>query len=71
MKRLNRLREEADTGARWRGHELRWSKPAGSYARQTQVGTCINCGREAFVDTLPPPNGIDISGEAVALSCGD
>jgi hypothetical protein len=30
---------------------------------------CIDCGMAVFVDTNPPPNGIDVSGQAVALQC--
>jgi hypothetical protein len=30
---------------------------------------CIDCGMEVYANTLPMPNEIDISGEAVALNC--
>lgn len=31
--------------------------------------TCTTCGMEAGTDHNPPPNGIDIGGEMVALNC--
>lgn len=55
------LRGEALSAAKWRGHDM--GPFLGSVAK------CTECGRQVHVDLNPPPNGIDISGEAVAVDC--
>lgn len=35
----------------------------------TAVAYCYHCGKEAYINSRPMPNEIDISGEAVALNC--
>lgn len=62
-----RLRREARAGARWRGHNLAPFRPLET--GRTWHATCTACGREVVIDVKPPPNGIDIAGEAVALDC--
>lgn len=65
------LRESAEKGATWRGHKIKWGYPIhySNVARVVQFGVCRNCKMEVMLDTKPPPNGIEISGEAVALNC--
>lgn len=72
MTRLRRLRTEARAAAEWRGHILGRFTPAepNGWGGVTSRAVC-SCGREAYVDTRPPPNGIDVAGEAVALDHDD
>ena len=67
-----RLRKGARKSAKARGHQLgRFSPLSGSGWNISSYSLCVVCGREASVSPTPPPNGIDISGEAVALNSGD
>lgn len=66
---LGRLRKQAEKSCNFRNHLMGWDTPRFYENRITQVGHCLHCGKEAILDTNPPPNGIDISGEAVALGC--
>lgn len=68
MTNLQRLKAEARGAARFRGHTLTPWRPD-SYWPTVQNAQCTCCGRGARIDTNPPPNGVDISGEAVALNC--
>jgi hypothetical protein len=68
---IGRLRLSADRSASNRGHELEWVRFIETPDRIAEFGTCIRCDLSATIDTKPPPNGIDIGGEAVALNCGD
>lgn len=67
-----------------RGHRMTWSRVqettsivAGSSngALASSVpscevdGRCRECGREVHLCTVPPANGIDMSGEALAVNC--
>lgn len=54
MTTLETLKKEAKDAARWRGHD---------------GAICVKCDAGVWVDTDPPPNGIDIYGGAVALNC--
>ena len=61
MRLIERLKHEAKEGASWRGHDMsRFNK---------NLARCKICKAEAYVDAKPPPNGINISGTAVALNC--
>jgi hypothetical protein len=66
-----RLRREARTAAAWRGHSLARFSPLlpstgrGGYSD----AACTACGAAVRIDTAPAPNGIDVGGEAVAVSC--
>ena len=67
----HKLARQATRAAESRGHVLGtwdWTDRAHG-GRRTGIAACVDCGRMAFVDTHPAPNGIDISGEAVALGC--
>jgi len=66
-----RLRREARAAAVWRGHTLGRFSPLlpstgrGGYSE----ATCTACGAWLRIETAPAPNSIDVSGEAVAVSC--
>ena len=69
------LRASCTESLEFRGHdtEANWSelvKPTKSNSwRAVWDYTCPDCGLDASIDTRPAPNGIDIGGPAVALSC--
>jgi hypothetical protein len=71
MSDFNKLKKEGLKAAAFRGHKMEnWGftvKAGGSGIRGGAV--CSKCGRGVQYDTAPPPNGIDIGGEAVALNC--
>jgi hypothetical protein len=60
MNDLNQLRAEANSAAQFRRHLLLW---------RGNIGACIYCGKEAVIDPMPPANGIDVGGAAVAVGC--
>jgi hypothetical protein len=50
---------------------MRWTEWT-SYSggkRLIRDGTCRTCKREVQLDTLPPANGIDAGGDALAINC--
>lgn len=56
----------------YRGHKLgNWDvyKPSDGTEGKTSSNACGTCGMSVHVDVSPGPNGIDISGPAVALDC--
>lgn len=60
------LKVQAARSAQARNHRLAgWT----DYAGEKASAVCEVCGKEAYVDANPAPNGIDVSGEAVALNC--
>lgn len=70
MTKLDRLKKEALEDATCRGHRVgKWIHfglgLTGAYA----MTVCTTCGRQVVVQPNPLPNGIEISGEAVALGC--
>ena len=69
MRRIERLRLEAKESAGWRGHKLaRFATHI--FWPTVRVSECASCKASVYIDSNPPPNGIDISGRAVALNCG-
>lgn len=62
-----KLKATALEGAKWRGHKMpyRWEH----LNPHCWCKECKVCGYEVVVDTKPAPNGIDIGGKAVALTC--
>jgi hypothetical protein len=62
---LSKLKKEATSAAKFRGHDLTpWNATdRGAFAE------CTRCGKTAHVTTKPAPNDIDMSGDAVALTC--
>ena len=63
--RRDQLCAEADSGASWRGHDLFWYNMDLNRAH----GQCRKCGMHVVINTEPPPNGIHICGQAIALDC--
>jgi hypothetical protein len=81
MKRES-LRKSALESCNLRGHNMtrfNWvligKGPAGKkwHGGSFWVGhsECTRCGKYVMVDEKPQPNGINISGDAVALGCND
>lgn len=74
MKKINRLQREALESCKFRGHDMKKfqhrknGRMDGGFA-ELSFSVCKKCGMEVHCDTHPAPNGIDISGEAVALHC--
>jgi hypothetical protein len=68
---IEKLRKAAAKATKFRRHSIRWGEPYGNATTQrfSQHGECRFCGMGVWLDTHPAPNGIDIAGEAVALSC--
>jgi hypothetical protein len=66
MKKIERLRIEALESCNFRGHKM---KPFNRKYRHWWTSECGICGMEVCLNDDPAPNGIDISGEAVALHC--
>jgi len=66
MRIIEKLRREATATAESRGHDLtRFSYLDGGQAS----AHCRRCKRSVWIDPTPAPNGIEISGEAIALNC--
>ncbi len=73
MSILRDLREKAQAAADSRGHcRIFWDAPSywgGTPIRALQDGHCPVCKKTVHLNTAPPPNGVDIGGELVALNC--
>ena len=72
MAKLEMLKEKAERSAEIHGHLLGPWKPNLIFPTRTravELSICIYCGEWAEVDTSPLPNGIDVSGTAVAVEC--
>lgn len=70
MRKIERLRLEALESCKFRGHKM--ERFAHKYIWGFGCGSkCEICGKQVYVTDRPSPNGIEISGEAVALSCED
>lgn len=65
--KLNRLKYEALRACRFRGHTIYRMKD--SPDKRRALGHCKECGRQVIVTCDPPPNGIEIMGEAIAVNC--
>jgi len=66
MRSLRELKEEATTSAKRHGHKM---LPFVGREPGKAMSICRVCGKAIYVNTQPAPNGIDISGEAVATEC--
>lgn len=64
----SQLRIEAIEAAQFRGHYLDEFE---TLTHGCQVAECLLCGKQAFVEMEPMPNGVRVGGEAVALNCED
>jgi hypothetical protein len=71
MKTYNELKKEAITACNFRGHKMgEWGFTIHAGGMGIRGGSiCKKCGKGVQIDTNPPPNGIDIGGEAVSLCC--
>lgn len=68
--KLIELITSAEQSTKFREHVLsRDWKLYPSLNRLVAENKCIYCNREVRVNTNPLPNDIDISGEAIALTC--
>jgi hypothetical protein len=70
--KFRRLKKEAIDGVKFRGHQINFIETYSHNEEDNRflgIAKCKDCGMAVVVDTSPPPNGIDISGEAVALTC--
>lgn len=70
MTKFDRLKKEALEDATLRGHRVgKWIHFGiglpGAYA----MAVCMTCGCQVIAQPEPLANGIEISGEAVALGC--
>lgn len=68
MRREDKLKKEARADCEWRGHTM-YNFDRGVFYKDVHHTSCKDCGAEVFVDEHPPPNGINIAGEAVAVNC--
>jgi hypothetical protein len=66
MTTLERLRKSALESCKFREHKMTRFASLHNWAK---VADCKVCGMSVYVNSKPAPNGIDISGEAVALTC--
>lgn len=65
---LSKLQRESEQSTRWRGHTMgdwKYIRPGVSERE------CINCGRSVTCIVRPSPNEAPITGEALAINCGD
>jgi len=71
LRRIGRkLRREARQAAIMRGHNLaRFSRRSGWGIGSAYEAACTACGHGVWIEETPPPNGIDMAGEAFAVSC--
>jgi hypothetical protein len=72
MTREARLKKEAREACRFRGHKMwrNWLYYPDVNGRPRNFSTrCEICHKDVWVDLRPDPNSIEISGEAVALTC--
>lgn len=67
MKNERSLKQEATKAMKWRGHTPGPWKLSDYWKHPFRC--CTKCGMAVYVDANPPANGIDVSGEAVALNC--
>jgi len=67
MTTLATLKKQALESCKFRGHSMGRFRTC--IKNQSAWTNCGICGKQINVDTAPLPNGIEIGGEAVALSC--
>ena len=69
MTDMELLQLEALEACAFRGHTMGPWREHGLHGSRVAVCNCTVCDMMACVDSNPPPNGIDVSGSAVARSC--
>ena len=63
--KLSTLKKRAQSSTKRRGHRMQWNIASKTFGS----GRCRDCGAACWLETKPAPNGIDISGLAVAVNC--
>ncbi len=71
MRKIERLRLEALETCKFRGHKMERFEHFHGPLSKIAHSQCKVCGKTVAITTHPPPNGIAIGGEAVALGCDD
>lgn len=69
---LKKLKESATRAAKWRGHDLKWTRGqygSGWSGGDVRYAECRKCGEWVMVKTKTAPNDIDCGGPAVAVDC--
>ena len=66
MKKLIKLIKSALESCEFRGHKMQYID---GKARKRATYECTECHRGVTIELNPPPNGIEIGGEAVAVNC--
>ena len=72
MRKLAKLKHQAESSAEFRGHLLGpWKSNLifPTSKRSVELAICVDCGEWVEVDTCPLPNGIEVGGTAVAVEC--
>ena len=64
VRAISTLKREAGRAARQRGHAIRWFR---ALTGATWQGGGCRCGAYIHVEQMPAPNGVEISGDAVAV----
>lgn len=68
--KLGTLRKQASASTRYRNHRMKWGSPYGrANGPLSQNGECRDCGAYCWLVESPAPNGIGVSGLAVAVNC--
>lgn len=68
MRKIRRLRLEALEACAFRGHTMS-NFVTYHNSPDNRFAYCIDCGMRVDINAKPAANGIDIGGEAVALTC--
>jgi hypothetical protein len=66
-RKAQRLRTEARTAAKWRGHDLGKFRPTDGQGFST--ARCRKCSADVWTTPTPNANGAEIVGNAVATNC--
>lgn len=68
MRRLDVLKHEARLATALRGHKIGNFRQLNDHPTMYNAD-CKQCNMGVMVDTKPPPNGCQIVGRAVAVTC--
>ena len=69
MDKMNQLKVEALQDTKFRGHVMGDWISHNYYTETIQFCHCLKCDMQVVINTKPLPNKINVSGEAVALTC--
>lgn len=68
--KLSTLKRMAQQTTKARGHRMSWGQVFGRAAGPySQNGECRDCGAHVWLSEVSSPNGIGVSGLAVAVNC--